>query len=257
MEINNLNLLDIAADISTAKNKKNYEAAMKKAQLQSLAFQLIFQNSTQMLPRVEHPLHKIRLAQYIKDVDKLKAGDIAINFGDSLTDLARKPLSDAIDGIFSISGSWANHMSQMACELKPYLMPRINDIKYICVGTLGGNPLLVYQNYNDVVNEMNLALSTIRNAYPNAKIIIYSIPPTFNVYANTHAYQFAADILKWVNANPNSCLIDLHSQLGDGLFNLFPQSEWSADGVHLSPRGARKLASLINIAKKTNLPLVV
>lgn len=251
-----MNLLDISASIATARNKKNFEDAMKKAQIQSLAFQLLFQNNTQMLPKVEHPLHKIRLAQYIKDVDKLKAGDLTINFGDSLTDLSRSRLSDSIDGIFSISGSWANHMSQMACELKPYLMSRINDVKYICVGTLGGNPMLVYQNYADVINEATWALSTIKNAYPNAKIIIYSIPPTFNVYANTHAYQFAMDILKWVQANPNTCLIDLHSQLGNGPLNLFPSSEWSSDGVHLSPNGARKFSSLINFAKKTNQLLI-
>lgn len=249
-------MLDFYAKQKTKLYKKDFEKAHKLATISAIYSHLLFTGKADA-PKIYHPLHSQRLYKYITVDSQALRGktNATINFGDSLTDLARPAMLE-IDGIYSISGSWSNHIADMARDMRPALQPYINNIKYITVGTLGGNPLLVYESYASVITEAIKALNEIRALYPNQKIIVYTLPPTYNIWATTHVYQFTVDIFAWAQRDKNACVIDMHKAMGDGFMNLLPTTQWSADGVHFTPSGARKFIKLVEKAKTTKELLV-
>ena len=250
-------MIDFYANQKTKLYKKEFEKAHKLAIIGAVHSHLLFAGKTENAPKIYHPFHSQRLHQFVTvDGQQLKGKTNAtINFGDSLTDLARYAMQE-IDGIYSISGSWSNHIADMARDMRPALQPYIGNIKYVTVGTLGGNPLLVYESYASVIHEAITALKEIHALYPEQKLIVYTLPPTYNISATVNAYQFTLDILAWASQTPNVCVVDLHKSMGDGLFNLSPKTKWSADGVHFTPSGARKFIHLIEKAKTTKELLV-
>lgn len=246
--------LDISAKFNTTLHKKEYEKNLKLAQAGSLISHMLFGSKTEPTKNFEHPLHKKSFEVFKNIANNLPTNKgLTINFGDSLTDLSRKYLSDEIDGIFSISGSWSNHMAQMAREIRPYLVGKVVD--YVTVGTLGGNPLLIYEEFNHVVDEAYKALNEIRTLYSGQKMIVYGLPPVFNINATLKSYDFCIKMLEWCVKN-GAVYVDLHKQMGSGFLNLFPTVQWSSDGVHFTPSGARKFAKLINRAKNSIVPLI-
>lgn len=245
------------ADLETRRNMSEYKAAIRQSLQGALMSQLIFGSQDNFdLPLIRHPLHAARVQVYKAEYANLpKTKSLSINFGDSLTDLAREYFKGSLDAICSISGSYANHMQEMAEDTRDFFMQF--DIGYVFVGTLGGNPMLVYRNYDQVLKSSLVCLDRIRQLYPRQKIIVYGLPPVYNLHATQHAYRFTTDLVQWAQKDRNSTVIDLHGALGSGPLKLFPTARWSSDGVHLTPSGAMKLSKKFNQAKTTASLLMV
>lgn len=242
-------LKKILDKITAWKQRKDYEANIKHSQQGAILTHLLSENFNKDTERTKHPLHDQRLKEYITLIKTWKKKkDIDINFGDSLTDMSRKQIETVHDGVFSISGSWAHHMTMMVEDLANSL--KKYNVKNVSIGCLGGNPMLVYQNFEHVVNDTIICLNTIREKFPNARIIVYGIPPVYNINATAHSYDFDLELLKWVGADRDARFISLKNHFGQGLASLFPQMAYSSDGVHFNPNGANIFAELIQKEKK-------
>ena len=234
-------ILDI---YDTWRKRKNYEKAVE---LSKTGFLWLHENisSYEVNPQKKHFGHDKRLAEYKKNIsawtDKY---DIDINFGDSLSDFSRIQLNAYHDGIFSIGGSWSHHIEMMVKDLKDDLS--VYNVKNVTVGSLGGNPMLVYYNINETIKYALQCLDTIRSCYPESRIIVYGIPPLFNIYATQNSYFFDHKMIEWTIQDKNAKFLSLKEHFGSGWLKLFPVSEWSRDGVHFNPQGASKFAQLLS-----------
>lgn len=237
-------LKNILATFELYRNKKTYEQAIKESLILSLGTESFGNNFTDVTwdEIKEHPKHKSCINEFKKSIKYSLKLD-SINFGDSLTDFARRYIT-SVDGIYSIGGSWHKHMLQVAQDLAIYLK-RFN-IKYIFIGTLGGNPLLVYQDFDKTVAYSLRVLDGIRELFKEAKIIVYGLPPAFNINVLKNTIAFDEELRQWTFNDGNASFIDLKKHLG----GFFPKSRWSSDGVHLSPKGARILSDLFEAEKK-------
>ena len=236
-----MSLIDI---YDTWRKRRNYQKAVEASKL---GFAWIHQNieSSNMEVSQKHFGHDERLADYKKVIKTWqKKTDKTINFGDSIADFARDQFAVNHDGIFSIGGSWAHHMQQMAEALADDL--KDFRIKNITIGTLGGNPMLVYRNMDEVINAAITCLNRVRQLYPNSRIIVYGIPPLFNIYATMNCTDFDMKMIEWVTHDPNARFLSLKQHFGTGFAKFFPSSKWSADGVHFTEAGAAKLNKLLH-----------
>ena len=225
-------------------HRREYERNFKLNRVTSAITYLLRDSMNPNAERTKHPLHSKRLEEYKDKVGYwLDGKDVNINFGDSLTDMARKQLDVCHDAIFSISGSWSHHIKMMAEDMKESLN-RVN-IKNISIGCLGGNPLLAYQNYNEVVSDALNCLNRVRELYPDSRIIVYGLPPVYNIHVSENTYQFDLELFNWVTKDSNARFINLKNKFGKGFGKLFPQIEYGVDGLHFNPNGASKFAELI------------
>lgn len=229
--------------IEAYRNRSEYESNFKKSRISSAIMELMSGSFDNSAERTKHPFHYRRVEEYKKLISHWKKGKhVNINFGDSLTDLSRSQLNRIHNGIFSISGSWAHHIESMAIDLSESLNSKVT-VKNISVGCLGGNPLLAYQNFEEVVKDSQKCLNTIRNLYPEARIVVYGLPSVFNIHVIKHTYSFDVTLLEWSLKDKNSKFISLKNLFGQGWGKLFPSVYYSSDGVHFNPQGAARFAS--------------
>ena len=235
--------------ITAWKQKKEYENNIKKSQSGAIITELLSKDFNTSKERTKHPFHDDRVKAFKGLINSWKQkSEININFGDSLTDLSRKQIERVHNGVFSISGSWAHHMTQMVNDLSGDLSKF--KVRNISIGCLGGNPMLVYQNFDEIVKDSIECLNTIRSKFKDSRIIIYGIPPVYNIYATTHSYDFDFKLLEWVSKDEDSRFISLKNNFGQGWGRLFPDVEYSSDGVHFNPFGGAKFAELIKKEQK-------
>jgi hypothetical protein len=243
-------MFDSFIDYITAwKQRKDYENNIRRSQQGAIITELLFKDFETSKERTKHPFHDDRLRVFKGLINSWKQkSEININFGDSLTDLSRKQVERVHDGVFSISGSWAHHMTQMVNDLSSDLSKF--KVRNISIGCLGGNPMLVYQNFDEIVKDSIECLNTIRSKFKDARIIVYGIPPVYNIYATTHSYEFDLELLKWVSMDKDAQFISLKNHFGQGWAKLFPDVEYSSDGVHFNPIGGARFTELIKKAQK-------
>ena len=248
----------VTASVKDLLNKKQYDKANDKAKTIAVLMEAEMAGKTPAIgPYVEHPLHKARLQQYIKNVEDynnlppaLQTAKGTIAFGDSLIDIPRGEFCSINEKLnFAISGSWANHMEQMAVDIFHLLFQKGMTIKNVVVGTLGGNPLLSYQDVDATVKISYDCLDKLRRIFPFAKIIVYGLPPVYNAYATRNSIKFESNMFEWVNKDDNAVFVPLFSKFGQGLFNLTPNVVTSSDGVHLTHNGVVILDNLFDKAK--------
>jgi len=179
-----------------------------------------------------HPLNSVRLPKYFEEVSKLPFG-CNVSFGDSLVDLSREQM-DIFDGIFNISGQWAEHTMQTIMDLCEVLL--LKQPKNIGIGCLGGNPMLVYQNYEYVKRTTIECLDYLRIKFPYANIIVYGCPPNYSINVTRHAIEYEELVKNWT-INNSAKFISLYELLK----GFFPKAKHSSDGIHLTEYGAWKL----------------
>lgn len=225
------------------KQRREYQSNIERSKATAAYIYLISDSIDKHAERVKHPLHNSRLAEFKTEVSKWTKTEVNINFGDSLTDLSRKQIQRVHDGVFSISGSWANHMEEMAIDMKEALSRF--KIKNISIGCLGGNPMLVYQNYDEVLKDSIKCLNKVRDLYPDSRIIVYGLPPVYAVYVTENTYKFDWNLYNWCINDKDARFISLKNTFGSGMSKLFPSFGWSSDGVHFNPRGGARFAGLI------------
>lgn len=237
-----MSLLDY---IEAYRNRKEYENNFKKSRISSAIMELMSSTFDTNAERTKHPFHYRRVEEYKKEISYWKKDKhVTINFGDSLTDMARVQIARVHNGVFSISGSWAHHMEMMATDLAESINSRV-VVKNVSIGCLGGNPLLAYQNYDAVVSDSLKCLDTIRRLFPQARIVVYGLPSVFNIHVIKNTYQFDIALFNWCSKDINARFISLKEIFGQGWGKLFPSVKYSSDGVHFNPDGAAKFASYL------------
>lgn len=231
-------------------HRKEYEKNIQKSVVQSAVSRLLSTSySSNYYPTTEHPLHSVRLAQNKALVKTWNRGkNVSINFGDSLTDMARSQMLRFHNAVFSISGSWAHHMKAMILDMTEVLSSFV--VQDVSIGCLGGNPLLVYQDYDRVLHESLETLDVCRNSFPSARIIVYGLPPAYNIHVLENTYKFDSQLEAWCERDSDAKFLNLKAHFGKGIGKLFPMSEYSSDGIHFNPRGASKFSELIHKLQK-------
>jgi hypothetical protein len=237
--------------LQTKTYEREYRRNVRKSVL--LDFYLSRMKPDPGIWKKESPAHRERLKGFTAGLNGAPKGD-TIAFGDSLIDLTRNRLRSVPSRLnFAISGSWANHMAQMAADIRPALERAgiYGSVKYVIVGSLGGNPLLMRQPVDRTIEESHKALDAIRRLYPGARIIVFGIPPTISMYVNKNALFFEAALYRWVLADRDAVLLPLQKRFA-GPLGLFPKAVMSVDGVHLSSQGAVEFDRLLEKAKKAS-----
>lgn len=199
-----------------------------------------------------------RLERFTADIPAAP-GEDTICFGDSLLDLTRERLRSVDSRLnFSVSGSWAHHMARMAAVMRPALVRAgiYGSIKYVIVGSLGGNPLLTRQPLDVTIKRSIEALDAMRRLYPDTRIIVFGIPPTVSLHVNLNAPAFEAALWRWVRGDRDAVFLPLQRRFA-GRFGLFPKGIMSADGVHFSRKGAREFDRLLEKGKRARQGTIV
>lgn len=235
--------LDLKAEYISRRDRRQYEQNIRATLIQSAQFCMAAQANppAQLQITPIHPLTFIRATEYVNFI-KANPGIDSINFGDSLTDFTREWLSD-LNGVFSIAGSWHDHIAQMIELLSPFLNK--DKIKYVYVGTSGGNPLIGFQDLNRTIERSINVAEVARASFPNSKVIIYGLPPTVELQVLPLSNEYCSRVSDGVSQISNTTFIDIRYRMGGAEAN----ATYSADGVHLNPRGARVLNQLFKEAK--------
>ncbi len=228
----------LCARIETAFMMPKYEKMRKEVQKVDLAMNLLYKEP-QVGPYVPHAKFEERLQQYSKNILELKNNQLidCIAFGDSIIDGYRNRWEAVEDKMnFALWGMWSHHMKQMACAVKPLFDAKRIIPKNIIIGTLGGNPLLVHQEINSVIQQATETLGTLRGMWPASRIIVYGLPPVIATYATLHSLEFEKGVYNWVLNDINSVFIPMQKGFA-GKWGIFPKTYMTSDGVHLSPVG--------------------
>lgn len=231
--------------IASYLNKKQYRSQFELSKKLSIYHELLYSNADDSYIKTQHPLHEERMKEYIKLAKSFKKNQaIDINFGDSLSDMSRDQMLRHHNAIFSISGSWPHHVKKVIEELKEHLSKP--NIKNISIGCLGGNPMLVYRKYEDILKDTIECMDALRSAYPKAHIIYYVLPPVFNINVLSKIDEFNFALQNWCFKDVNASFLDLKKHFGTGFNKLFPSIKYGSDGVHFNPNGATKFSELIH-----------
>ena len=114
----------ILDQITAWKQRREYQNNIKKSLEGAVITELLSKDFDKSKERTKHPFHDQRVKDFKGLISLWKnKNEVSINFGDSLTDLSRKQIERVHDGVFSISGSWAHHMTQMVNDLSNDLRP--------------------------------------------------------------------------------------------------------------------------------------
>jgi hypothetical protein len=237
----NETLLDIKAATRTLFNLKNYAETSDEVREAMLYLHLLMLKSEKTeYPIVKHPAHDLLLPafeEHIRNINQSIYADVV--FGDSMTDMPREWLT-AFDGIYSISGSWSNHMLDMYMDLRIYLRHRRTNS--VSVGTLAGNPLLLYMRFDDCVKQAMNTLNYMRSDLPeHIKLIVFGCPPSHNINLTESTLAFDEALIRWVLNTPNTYFVSL-KEYGRGFYGIFPDEENQVDALHFNAYGARKFS---------------
>lgn len=182
-------------------------------------------------PLLPHPKEKEHIDNCRKKIGRRKYFDIIV-FSDSLAVFAQ----DELDWIeprnnFGLPGSWSHHILSVAETLRP----KIRQVSCILTGCGAGNPLLNFQEIEYTIAQLREYLDKMRELYPEAKLIVYGMPPVNHFHVMKHWQHIEYIMMEWVAFDSNSVFISF-AELST-FFGLAPKARYNQDGIHLSPRG--------------------
>lgn len=163
------------------------------------------------------------------------ANDVTIAFGDSIIAFTAKDLSQ-IDYRLNFGQPGSGSPNYLSTANDIYSELEGLQIKYVVVGCFGGNPLLSYQDFEEIKLEAKNSFDGIRKLFPNSRIIVYGTPPVYDVYANIFIVDFEKYLISLVRNDPNSVYIFMRGKFADKS-GLYPDPKYSRDGVHLGGEG--------------------
>lgn len=235
-------------EIQAYLNRKEYKKNIELSKNIAILSELLFKDNEKEYNRLPHPLMEIKKKEFSFHASQVLPDKkpVHINFGDSLTDLSRKQLT-CINGIYSISGSWSHHIYEMIKFLVPIIYNREINVEKVSIGCLIGNPLLAYQNYKKAMEDAMDTLNYCRLAFNNSKMIVYGMPPVYNLHATENTLQVDYEFSGWCKTH-EAVFISLRNEFGKGWKKFFPDLKYSSDGVHFNPAGAEKFNNMLKNA---------
>jgi len=198
------------------------------------------------------------LDKYKHNIETTNSGTDTIAFGDSLLDFTRDQLTAIKEKFnFAVAGFGSPNMLQMAVDLDLTLGDNMikNQVKYVILGCLAGNPLLSHQDLEYAKIEARNAFIKIRSLYPTAKFIVYGLPPVYDLYVNLCAPQFESYMIDLIMKDGNATYLLLQKKFA-GAFGIFPKIDYSKDTVHFNGNGIIRFDKLLNEAKTSTAKLI-
>ncbi len=253
-----MSLRMISAQIETAAQLSKYKKNIETVKKMDLALSILYP-TPQIGPYIVHPKFNENSTKFLNNIANFegsKPGTIA--FGDSILAMYRerwRSIPELFD--FAVGGFWSHHMLNMAQIIKPALDSKGIMPANIVIGSLGGNPLLLHQEINSVIQKSYECLDTLRSMWPYARLIVYGLPPTIATYATLHSLEFETALYKWVVQDKGASVFIPMQKGFAGKWGIFPKTSMTADGVHLSPVGMVLLDNRIEKAKKATIKTMV
>lgn len=198
-----------------------------------------------------YPFQEESIRTFQKHISNFKSHnlerDVTIAFGDSLIAFIAKELSQVDYRLnFAQPGSGSPNFLQTAKDLSEELKDfKVNNV---VVGCFGGNPLLSYQDFEEIKQEARTAFRGLRGIFPESKIIVYGLPPVYDVYANIYALEFDKFMIQEVKEDKNAVFLLLKIRFADKS-GILPSIKYSSDGVHLRGEAIIILDQMIKEAK--------
>jgi hypothetical protein len=238
----------IKAIISTYLGRRKYEKMNERAKFRAL---ISYGMKVSPIEPGTHPLHESRLAENIANLDQIGTHKIipAIAIHDSILDIPRDKY-DFMDTrfMFGISGSWAEHNHEMLFAIKEELSTRNLIPAHVIIGCFG-NALLAHQDFLDFKAAVRKVFDAARGHWPGSKIILYGLPPVWDIYTNIIAWEVEMFFAQLVAEDKNSCFVSL-KEFGVGFGRLFPSLWMSTDGIHLTDKAVYELNQKFKRAMK-------
>lgn len=187
-----------------------------------------------------------------------------LGFGDSILAFTKHDITNVIhpDLNFALPGAASSNFRWVMEQLYPTLQQHgLADPQHIVLGTFGGNALLSGQDYEVIKMEARECFQAFRANFKFAKLIVYGIPPVFDVYATHYAADFNRYLISLVTLDRNACYVDLYARFAGPLslwpaLKLLPTPNFSGDGVHLTGKGIIEFGKALEKAKEPGRMLV-
>lgn len=181
---------------------------------------------------------KINIENYAKlhNASPENQVEVCIGVGDSIMDFFRNHSSNIPNEMnFGFAGSFAIVNTYVIEYLAPILAQNNLKVTTVVLGCLIGNFLLGHGDFDAGCRDATDTMRTARVNWPSARLIVYSMPPVFDIYAmkfQIPAFMFFVNHIR--NVDNNAVYLDIwHSFAGP--FGIFPKASCSIDGIHMSP----------------------
>lgn len=193
-------------------------------------------------------LNKLKEIEEFKKSDKNKENLLVI-IGDSLSDFTRGDLSCCYPQLnLALAGQGSGYYDRILKDSYESLKPL--NIKYLFM-ECWGNEFLSYFDLDAVKRHAENNYKLARSMYPEAKIMLGTLPPVYDLYANICKYEFMNFLLKLIENDSNSCVIDLNKSMS-GFLGIMPKVDYSLEGVHFEGKGIIKYDELIKKGMKSS-----
>jgi len=160
--------------------------------------------------------------------------DGTIGFGDSILAFSAAHLT-ALDPLFNFAepGSASLNFVTVAQALAPVLAAQKFNVKNVILGTIWGNAMLGHQDVNQAVIDAKQTFGAIRSLFPSARIIVYSAPRIYDLYANLNRPELDELLKSLVVGDGNAAYVDLTAGTA-GFLGILPKAWATNEGIHLS-----------------------
>lgn len=205
-----------------------------------------------MFPGIETRIgqYKDAIQRYAKAEGASKSNPKAVvaGVGNSLMDFLRGSSIQIDDRInFGLAGACSPHMLYVMRALAPALAEAGLIVRAIVIGCLKGNALLGHQDYDAAEADCKEALDGARALWPGARMIVYGMPPVWDVYAMIYQQTSREKFQAWVKADTDAVYLDILKRFA-GPWGLFPTLEDSLEGVHMTPAAKVEFDNMVGDA---------
>lgn len=177
-----------------------------------------------------------QIRDYAKSVgaSKAKQKAVKIGVGNSLMDFLRGSSCQIDDRMnFGLAGACSPHMLYVMRAIAPMLAEAGLIVRALVIGCLKGNALLGHQEYDAAEADCKEALDGARGLWPGARIIVYGLPPVWDVYAMIYQETSRKKFEEWVQADADAVYLDILKRFA-GRWGLYPTLEESLEGIHMT-----------------------
>lgn len=206
-------------------------------------------------PYPDHPGHAAAMRhnrEMIREFasNPLREAHPTIGIHDSLIAL-RAEQCTSVNLPLGISGLGGRQYIRLMRDVKQVLDQYGVKPVFLVLGCIIGNMLLNRYSWGQCVSEFHAVYAEARVLWPDAKIILYGLPPVFDEYLTQYTWQ-AEKVMIWkvsadVKAGNNAVYVSLKKMSIGGVW---PRAKLSSDGVHLTATGFVRFDRMLNKAHR-------
>lgn len=242
--------LHLDALIRTRSEKDLWEAALVMAALKNDIKTPVV---TSLYP--DHPGHAESMRhnrEMIREFAStpLREAHPTLGIHDSLIKL-RAEQCTSVDLPCGISGLGGRQYIRLMRDVKPVLDQYNIKPGFLVLGCIIGNMLLNRYSWGQCVSEFQSVYAEARALWPDAKIILYGLPPVFDEYLTQYTWQAEQLMIGTVKADVKAGNKAVYVSLKKmSIGGIWPRTKLSSDGVHLTATGFIRFDRLLNEAHR-------